>query len=72
MKKRIAAGVLWFFVTWYAWNVIGWMTGLAAGVGPLLGFAVALLIAGDPFGRIWTTRSSAAPMVAATPSTEAG
>ena len=29
MKKRVAAGVLWFFAAWYAWNVIAAIIGVS-------------------------------------------
>lgn len=53
MKKRILAALLWFYAGWYAWSVIAWATGLPELAGPVVGAAVAALLAGDPFGRIW-------------------
>jgi hypothetical protein len=57
MKKRILAGLLWFYVTWFAWSFFAAFAGLPELAGPVLGAAVAMLIAGDPLGRIWGGRS---------------
>jgi hypothetical protein len=71
MKKRVVAGALWFFAAWYAWNVIAAFAGVSSAPGPVFGVLAALLLAADPFGRIWTARSMPASLAAA-PSTEAG
>jgi hypothetical protein len=57
MKKRIFAGLLWFYVTWFAWAYVAAFFGLTELAGPILGAAVAMFIAGDPLGRIWGGRS---------------
>jgi hypothetical protein len=57
MKKRVLAGLLWFFVAWGAWNFLAAVVGLPGFAGPVLGAAVAMFIAGDPTGRIWGGRS---------------
>ena len=67
MKKRVLAGLLWFYVTWCAWSFLPASAGLPELAGPVLGAAVAMFIAGDPFGRIWGGRSVSRPM---TPVTE--
>jgi membrane associated rhomboid family serine protease len=54
MKKRVLAGVLWFFATWYAWNVLASFAGVTDLAGPVVGLAAGLLFAVDPLGRIWT------------------
>jgi hypothetical protein len=65
MKKRVLAGLLWFYATWYAWNVLAAFLGLPELAGPVVAAAVAMLLAGDPFGRIWSgTRTR--PVAAAT------
>ena len=56
MKKRVLAGLLWFYATWYAWSVIAAFVGAPTLVGPVLGAAIAMLFAGDPSGRIWGAR----------------
>jgi hypothetical protein len=62
MKKRITASVLWFLVTWYAWNVLAWMLGLPELAGPVIAAAVAAFIAGDPMHLIWSrTKATAEP-----------
>ena len=53
MTKRILAGVLWFYVTWYAWNVVAAFAGLTPLAGPLFGLLVAWLVVRDPRGAIW-------------------
>jgi hypothetical protein len=57
MKKRVTAGVLWFFSGWYAWSMVATFIGVTTALGPVFGVLAALLIAGDPFGRIWTSPS---------------
>ena len=54
MKKRLAAALLWFYVTWYAWALVVSITGMPELVGPVLGAALAAFIAGDPMHRIWS------------------
>jgi hypothetical protein len=53
MKKRVAAGVLWLFAGWYLGAFVAWMLGVSDLLGPILGIAAAVLIAGDPFQVIW-------------------
>lgn len=57
MAKRILAGLLWFYVAWYAWSVVASFVGLSDLWGPVFAAAIAMLIAGDPMGRIWGRRS---------------
>jgi hypothetical protein len=66
MKKRILAGLLWFYVAWFAWAFVAAYSGLSELWGPVLGAAVAMVIAGDPMGRIWGRRSVTRPAVAST------
>ena len=53
MKKRVAAGAVWLYVTWYAWSVLANATGLPDVLGPFLGLAVAAFVWIDPTNRIW-------------------
>jgi hypothetical protein len=69
MKKRVLAGCLWFYASWYGWAILAEFTGLPEVVGPILGVAAAVLFAGDPLGRIWTR--SEAPVRVAAPSLSA-
>ena len=55
MKKRVLAGLLWFYATWYAWSIVASTVGVSDMLGPVLGLIAAALIAGDPLGRIWST-----------------
>lgn len=57
MSKRIASVFLWFYVTWVAWNVVAFMTGLSVMWGPVVAAAVSAFVAGDPMHRIWAPRS---------------
>ncbi len=72
MKKRVLAGLLWFYVTWYAWSFIAAYAGLTELWGPVLGAAVAMLIAGDPMGRIWGRKDTAEAAVAMTTPSRVG
>lgn len=62
MKKRVGAGLLWFYVTWTAWCFLAAFTGLPGAAGPVIGAVVGMFIAGDPLGRIWGARSAAQPV----------
>ena len=48
MSKRILAGVLWLFAGWYIGNILAFYFGISDLLGPILGVAAALVIAGDP------------------------
>ena len=65
MKKRVVSGLLWFYVTWYAWSFVAAYAGLPEIWGLVLGAAVAMLIAGDPMSRIWGGTSKARPTLIA-------
>jgi hypothetical protein len=60
MKKRIAVGALWLYAGWCLGAFIAWMLGVSAILGPVLGFAAAAVIAGDPFKVIWKPSESLA------------
>ena len=64
MKKCVIAGLLWFYVTWYAWAVIAYFAGVTDLPGPLLGIVAAALIAGDPLGRVWGGKPLRRPVLA--------
>jgi hypothetical protein len=63
MKKRVLAGLLWFYVTWYAWNYVAAFTGLTVLAGPVLGAVSGWFVAADPLGKIWT-RTRTRPVAA--------
>jgi hypothetical protein len=65
MKKRVFAGVLWLYATWYAWSVIATLIGVSTAPGPLFGLLAALLLAGDPLHRIWSQPAARAARVGA-------
>ena len=58
MKKRALSAVLWFYTGWYAGAMIAHTLGLSIALGPIVGFAAAALIAGDPRGIIWSRSTS--------------
>lgn len=53
MHRRTLAGLLWFFVAWYAWSFVVAAVGVPELIGPVLGILAAALIVGDPLDRIW-------------------
>jgi hypothetical protein len=71
MKKRTLAAVLWFYTAWYAGAIVAHMVGVSAALGPILGTAAAVVIAGDPRGLIWNrtgrTKTSRIPAPIQTP-----
>jgi hypothetical protein len=54
MSKRILAGVLWLFAGWYIGNILAFYFGISDLLGPILGVAAALVIAGDPLRIVWS------------------
>ena len=56
MKKRILATFLWFYAGWYAGAILAEMLGVSPLLGPIIGMAAAILVAGDPRRIIWTSR----------------
>ena len=56
MKKRVAAGAVWLYVTWYAWSVLANAAGLPEVLGPFLGLVVAAFVWADPTNKIWQAR----------------
>jgi acyl-homoserine lactone acylase PvdQ len=55
MGKRIVAAVLWVLAGWYAGALAVEVASVPWVVAPLLGVTCAVLVAGDPLHRIWTT-----------------
>jgi hypothetical protein len=53
MKKRAAAGVLWFYAGWYAWAMVASLVGLPGALGPIVGAGLGAFVALDPIGRVW-------------------
>jgi hypothetical protein len=53
MSKRILAAFLWFFAGWYVGAFVAYLFGVTELLGPVLGAALAAVVAGDPWGRIW-------------------
>ena len=64
MKKRVVAGAIWLYVTWYAWSVLAIATGLPEHLGPFLGLAVGTFVWIDPTNRIWKARPVAPSRIA--------
>ena len=63
MKKRVLAGSMWFYATWYAWSMVAALAGLPDLPGPVVGAAVAMFVAGDPLGRIWGAKPIGRPVL---------
>lgn len=55
-KLRVLSTVLWFFAGWYVANFAVAFFGASTLIGPIVGIAAAVLIGGDPFHLLWTTR----------------
>ena len=70
MKKRVFAGMLWFYATWYAVSLMSLVTTVPDLLGPTLGLALGVFVAWDPMNRIWS-RFPARQATAATPSVSA-
>jgi hypothetical protein len=70
MKKRAAAAILWFYAGWYAGASIAFIAGLSPVLGPILGSAAALIVAGDPRHMIWAQRRAISRGTAMLPSTQ--
>ena len=66
MKKRVLAGLLWFYAMWYAGAMVAQVFGWSPALGPILGFSSAALIAGDPRHLIWS-KVGKAPEAGVTP-----
>jgi len=60
MPKRFAAALLWFSASWVGYEIAWSLTGLPRLWGPLIAFAVAGLVAVDPFGMFWPRGDGAA------------
>jgi hypothetical protein len=59
MLKRTVAGILWLLAFWSAWAVVSVAVVLPPVPGVLIGTAIGVFVAIDPFHRIW--ESTAAP-----------
>jgi hypothetical protein len=57
MTKRALGSLLWFAASWFGFEILWSVTGVPRMLGPMLGLAVALLVATDPAGRIWGSPS---------------
>ena len=53
MIKRIGSGLLWFLAGWCSWGFVAFVGDLSPLWGPVLGAALAAIVAGDPLHRIW-------------------
>jgi len=54
MKKRIVAGLLWFYAFWYAGALAAQALGLPDLTGLGLGVFLGIVVAWDPMHRIWS------------------
>jgi hypothetical protein len=53
MFKRVLAALLWFYAGWYGGALLADFLGVSLLLGPIIGAAVAALVAGDPRHLIW-------------------
>ena len=53
MKKRVAAGVLWFLSGWVAGAMVALAVGISPILAPIVAVAAASLVAVDPRRLIW-------------------
>ena len=53
MKKRIAAGALWFLSGWVAGAMLAFVVGISPVLAPIVAVAAASLVAVDPRRLIW-------------------
>lgn len=53
MVKRIACSFAWLIAVAWGFNLANLVLGLPAGIGMVLGAAVAALVVFDPMHRIW-------------------
>jgi hypothetical protein len=58
MKKRIAAGVLWFYAGWVAGAMIAFVLGISPMLAPIVAAAATGLVVSDPRRLIWTDAPS--------------
>jgi hypothetical protein len=63
MKKRALAGLLWFYVVWYATAMLADAFGLSPALGPILATGAAAIVAGDPRRIIWRRPASPVALV---------
>jgi len=61
MKKRLLAGILWFYAGWYAWAMVASLANLPNVLGPLVGLVAAAFVVVDPLRFVWRTRRTALP-----------
>ena len=60
MRKRIVSAFLWFYGGWYAGALLAEFLQVSPMIGPILGAAAAMLIAGDPRHIIWKAKDAVA------------
>jgi hypothetical protein len=59
MRRRVAAGVLWFLCGWYVGAAVAWMLALSPILAPILAIAAGSLVVTDPRRVIWHRRTPA-------------
>jgi hypothetical protein len=59
MVKRIACSFAWLIAVAWGFNLANLVLGLPAGIGMVLGAAVAALVVFDPMHRIWAPAADA-------------
>ena len=65
MIKRTVAGILWLLAFWSSWAVVSVAVVLPPVPGVLIGAAIGVFVALDPFHRIWESTASPSTQPAA-------
>lgn len=61
MKKRLLAGILWFYAGWYAWAMVASLVHLPDVLGPLVGLVTAAFVVVDPLRFVWKSPRTVLP-----------
>ncbi|HEY7522702.1 MAG TPA: hypothetical protein VH720_03480 [Candidatus Limnocylindrales bacterium] len=62
MKKRLLAGILWFYAGWYAWAMVASLASLPDVFGPLVGLVAAAVVVVDPLRFVWKAPRTVSPV----------
>jgi hypothetical protein len=65
MTKRVLAGILWVYATWYAWSLYAGLADINVLWGPVIALSVVAFIAALRVRQAWAESSITAPRLAA-------